>query len=226
MAKISTGALITDITGSLGPVVFRGSDLGKQVYIKTYRKKEATDQQIIVRRAVARVRWNWSLLLESDRQSWFQLAAYVRTNKGFNGQYPRRAYSLFHEMNFWPAMAGVDPVLTAPSWPLQKSQIGGVTHLTTAGMFIWYAAGWPGAAHATAAFFMRPCLNVAQKSKFVPWKLIITKVDSVGVFEYVPEYENFFKLPYLQQLYQYKIVGWDSLSFPNVYETGETRVQT
>jgi hypothetical protein len=214
MAKITTSALIDSISGKVGNVIFRGSDLGRQVYTAKPPKRNPTQAQLLVRNAVQIVRVAWSNLSEEDRNSWLQLALLVRTNRGFNGQYPRRAYGLFHDMNFWPAYCGLNMVYTAPSWPLAKSKCSATCTVTTLDSIWSGTALQTGATDGLAVFMAAPVTTINRRSTYLPFRIFNWKVNQVGFNSPLGGYDAIFPPPVIGQQVRVKTVCWSTLGFP------------
>lgn len=216
MAKVTPGALIADIRGKLGPVVFRGSEIGLQVYQNPRKKNYESESISTNRRIVSVLRFLWQNLSSEDRESWNQLSLAVRTNRGFNGQYPRRAYSLFHSINYWLVRLDAPTVSTAPTWPLQSSIVSANAGLFTTGLDLYWNSNGGGFDYWITAFEFRQCLCINQLSKFTPWRLLDVKMNSTGTDVPSVEYPKYFINPELGQEWQIRFIGVQRGYFPIV----------
>jgi hypothetical protein len=218
MAKITTSALIDGINGKIGNVIFRGSDLGTHVYQNTSKPKAPTQAQLLVQNAVRLVRVAWSELSSEDRDSWLQLSLAVRTNRGFNGQYPRRAYGLFHDMNFWPAYAGLNLVSTAPTWPLQRSGCFAAINDVYPTFRATWTALQTGAADGLAVFMASPCTTINHRSSQLPLRIFNMQSNNVGFLNTLTGYEDIFPPLVPGQQIRIKTVSWSTIGFPYSYQ--------
>lgn len=217
MAKVTPGALIADIRGKLGPVVFRGSDMGLQVYTPKSPKNYESPEALYNKRVISKLRFFWSGLAPEQRRSWDQLALAVRTNSGFNGQYPRRAYSLFHSINYWLAYADQTPVFDAPTWPLQQSITSGDAFLFTTGLECSWTLNSPTFPAWVMAIEFRMSMGLTSQAKFTPWRVLSVKVNTTGSLVSIPEFDEFFVPPVLGQYWQARFVNCQTGYFPSTY---------
>lgn len=217
MAKVTPGALIADIRGKLGPVVFRGSDLGLHVYTPKKPQVYESEEALFNKRVITKLRFFWSNLQPAQRKSWDQLALAVRTNSGFNGQYPRRAYSLFHSINYWLAYADRTIVYDAPTWPLQQSGLTGDGGLYTTGFKCTWNLTTPSFSSWVLGIELRMSVGLTSQAKFTPWRLLTTKVNSTGSLVTISEYDDYFVPPVLGQYWQARFISCQFGYFPSTY---------
>jgi hypothetical protein len=100
MARIKYGALVSEISGSIGSVTFQKSNFGNTLRSKPRSRQSGTHTQQLCRNYMMQLHQSWAAMSDAQRTKWNQFISYsgarIRRDKGVL----LTGHSLFIQYNF------------------------------------------------------------------------------------------------------------------------------
>ncbi len=107
MARVTYGALVTQLRGSIGGTVFQGSAYGHTAKNTPNMTRPNTAAQDVIKRAVVRCVQRWANLLPAYRLNWNSYAAAYPQYAKFNAGSQLSGYAVFLKRNMIAEITGV-----------------------------------------------------------------------------------------------------------------------
>lgn len=107
MARVTYGALVTQLRGSIGGTVFQGNAYGHTAKNTPNMTKPNTSAQNVIKRAVVRCTQRWASLSAAFRSNWVAYAAAYPQYAKFNPISQLSGYAVFVKRNMIAEITGV-----------------------------------------------------------------------------------------------------------------------
>lgn len=101
MARVSYGAFVTEINGSIGGTTFQSNRYGFSVKNKNYPGNSNSTSRVEVKNAIRAISQHWNVITQIQRDAWNTFAAtYPQPSKHNSSSY-LSGFAIFLKYNFW-----------------------------------------------------------------------------------------------------------------------------